>query len=58
MDLRYLGLKIEAEKIIVVGWSTGGTLATSLAWSSVQSGIKPPDAILALYCPTHYAAKN
>ncbi len=57
MDLKYPGLKIDVEKVIVVGWSTGGTLAMSLAWSSVQRGIKPPDAILAFYCPTNYLAE-
>lgn len=57
MDLKYPGLKIDGEKVIVVGWSTGGTLAMSLAWSSVQRGIKPPDAILAFYCPTNYLAE-
>ena len=57
LDLKYPGLNITGEKVIVVGWSTGGTLAMSLAWSSVQRGIKPPDAILAFYCPTDYHAE-
>ncbi len=56
MDLKYPGLKIDVEKIVVVGWSTGGTLAMSLAWSAGLKGIKPPEAILAFYCPTNYAA--
>lgn len=56
MDLKYPGLKIDVEKIVVVGWSTGGTLAMSLVWSAALKGIKPPDAILAFYCPTDYAA--
>ena len=57
MDLKYPGLKITGDRVIVVGWSTGGTLAMSLAWSSSQRGIKPPDAILAFYCPTNYHAE-
>ena len=56
LSLRYPGLRIEGDKVVVVGWSTGGTLAMSLAWTSVPRGIKPPDAILAFYCPTDYAA--
>ena len=54
MDLKYPGLKIDGEKVMVVGWSTGGTLAMSLAWSSLERGIRPPEAILAFYCPTDY----
>ena len=54
MDLKYPGLKITGEKAVVVGWSTGGTLALSLASSSVGRGIEPPDAILAFYLPTNY----
>ena len=56
MNLKYPGLKVDGERIIAVGWSTGGTLAMSLAWSSVERGLKPPDPILAFYCPTNYHA--
>ncbi len=56
-DIKHPGLKIDGEKVIVVGWSTGGPLAMSLAWSSVQRGIEPPDAILTFYCPTNYHAE-
>lgn len=37
-----------------VGWSTGGQLAMSLAWTSALRGVRPPEAILAFYCPTGY----
>ena len=33
MNLKYPDLKIDGENVIVVSWSTGGTLAMSLAWS-------------------------
>ncbi|EKG10413.1 Beta-ketoacyl synthase [Macrophomina phaseolina MS6] len=39
-----------AASVVAVGWSTGGTLAMSLAWTAPH----PPDAILAFYCPTDY----
>lgn len=39
-----------APAVVVAGWSTGGTLAMSLAWTAPT----PPAAILALYCPTDY----
>ncbi|KAK9414372.1 hypothetical protein SUNI508_11334 [Seiridium unicorne] len=46
--------KLDSARAVVVGWSTGGTLAMSLSWTSISRGIPPPDAILAFYCPTDY----
>lgn len=40
--------------VVAVGWSTGGHLAMTLAWTAASAGIAPPDAILAFYCPTDY----
>ncbi|KAI0408576.1 BcPKS19, polyketide synthase [Xylaria palmicola] len=48
------GLQIDGEKVVVVGWSSGGQLAMSLAWTAPQRGLQPPEAILAFYCPTNY----
>ncbi|GAP87780.1 putative thiolase-like protein [Rosellinia necatrix] len=48
------GLQIDGEKVVVVGWSSGGQLAMSLAWTAPQRGLRPPEAILAFYCPTNY----
>ncbi|KAK3940210.1 conidial yellow pigment biosynthesis polyketide synthase [Diplogelasinospora grovesii] len=45
---------VDAERVVAVGWSSGGHLAMSLAWTSVARGIEPPNAILALYCATDY----
>ncbi|KAK1674046.1 hypothetical protein BDP55DRAFT_613354 [Colletotrichum godetiae] len=45
---------LDRNRAVVVGWSTGGTLAMSLAWTSVPRGIPAPDAILVFYCPTDY----
>lgn len=47
-------VKINGDKIVVVGWSTGGHLAMTLAWTAPQRGLNPPNAILAFYCPTDY----
>jgi acetyl esterase/lipase len=47
-------LSIEPGKIAVLGWSTGGMLAMSLAWTAPEWGLPPPVAILAFYCPTDY----
>ena len=41
---------VDPERVVAVGWSTGGHLAMTLAWTTPR----PPTAILALYCPTDY----
>ncbi|RAQ98771.1 polyketide synthase [Stemphylium lycopersici] len=47
-------IPITGDRVVVVGWSTGGTLAMSLGWTAPSAGLPPPDAILAFYCPTDY----
>lgn len=47
-------VRINGEKVVCVGWSTGGHLAMSLAWTSIPKGVRPPDAILAFYSPSDY----
>lgn len=54
LKLTKTSVTVDAHRTVVVGWSTGGTLAMSLAWTSVPRGIKAPDAILVFYCPTDY----
>ncbi|KAJ5161072.1 Acyl transferase/acyl hydrolase/lysophospholipase [Penicillium capsulatum] len=48
------GIQIDGERVVVVGWSSGGQLAMSLAWTPLERGLRPPEAILAFYCPTNY----
>ena len=45
-----------SSSVVAVGWSTGATLAMTLAFTAPARNIKPPDAILAFYCPTDYQA--
>lgn len=47
-------LQIDGDKIVVVGWSSGGQLAMSLGWTAPQRGLRPPAAILVFYAPTDY----
>ncbi|KAI9683528.1 MAG: hypothetical protein M1822_006068 [Bathelium mastoideum] len=47
-------VRVNAEKVVYVGWSTGGTLATSTVWTNIAREMQPPDAILAFYCPIDY----
>lgn len=48
------GLQANGEKVVAVGWSTGGHLAMTLAYNAPQRGLRAPEAVLALYCPTDY----
>ena len=54
LSLKDSKIQIDPTRAVAIGWSTGGTLATSLAWTSRDRGLAPPDAILAFYCPTNY----
>ncbi|KXX79217.1 Conidial yellow pigment biosynthesis polyketide synthase [Madurella mycetomatis] len=46
-----LGFKVDATKVVAVGWSSGGHLAMSLGWTAREAGIEPPSAILSFYAP-------
>lgn len=52
------GVLVDPYRIVLVGWSTGATLAMSLAWTTLAAGIEPPNAILAFYGPSDYEAKG
>ena len=54
LTLARTDVHVDGERVVSVGWSTGGHLAMSLAWTSLPRGIRPPEAILAFYCPTDY----
>lgn len=54
LELRRSDIKVDGEKVVVIGWSSGGQLAMSLGWTAPQRGLKPPSAILAFYCPSDY----
>jgi len=54
LRLKRQDVLVDGGKVVTVGWSTGGTLAMSLACTSIPRGVRPPDAILAFYCPTDY----
>lgn len=51
---RTRGIVIDLENIIAVGWSTGGQLAMTTAWTTRGAGIPPPRAILSFYAPTDF----
>ncbi|KAL0938143.1 beta-ketoacyl synthase [Colletotrichum truncatum] len=54
ITLRNTNIKPDPDNIVVVGWSSGGQLALSTGWTAPERGLRPPNAILAFYCPTDY----
>ena len=52
--VRYKGITIDPDKTVVIGWSTGGHLAMTTAWTTKETGVKPPRAILSFYGPTDF----
>lgn len=47
-------IRPDGSRAVAVGWSSGGHLAMSLAWTAPARAIQPPEAILAFYCATDY----
>lgn len=52
------GITVDESKVLVMGWSTGATLAMSTAWTAPARGVAPPNAILAFYGPSDYEAPS
>jgi acetyl esterase/lipase len=57
LELERSDIQADGTKVVVIGWSTGGTLAMSMGWTAPARGIQPPEAILVFYCPTDYQAE-
>jgi len=57
LPLKRSDVHINGDRVVAVGWSTGGTLALSLGWTTPSAGLRPPEAILVFYCPTDYEDK-
>ncbi|KAL8803017.1 MAG: hypothetical protein Q9182_003443 [Xanthomendoza sp. 2 TL-2023] len=49
-------IKVDTSKIAVIGWSTGGHLAMTTAWTTLEAGIEPPNVILNFYGPSDLEA--
>ena len=49
------GIRLDIGNYVVIGWSTGGTLAMTTAWTLKSlSNVPSPAAILSFYCPVEY----
>ncbi|KAA8615013.1 polyketide synthase [Pyrenophora tritici-repentis] len=51
---RTKGILVDPERVVVIGWSSGGQLAMTTAWTTKSAGMKPPLAILSFYGPTDF----
>lgn len=49
-------ITVETENIAVIGYSTGGHLAMTTAWTTINAGFPPPTAILNFYGPSDMEA--
>ena len=54
LRLKRSDIRANGSQIVAIGWSTGGHLAMTLAWTAPAQAISPPQAILSLYSPTDY----
>lgn len=45
------GVVVDPTKVVVIGWSTGGHLATTLGWTTSALDTSPPTAVLCFYAP-------
>ncbi|KUI69905.1 Conidial yellow pigment biosynthesis polyketide synthase [Cytospora mali] len=54
LPLRRPDIRADGNRVVAVGWSTGGHLALTLGFTAPAHGIRPPDATLVFYCPSDY----
>ena len=55
---RQFGFNVDTQRIAVIGWSSGGHLAMSTAWTSLEASLKPPQVILSFYGPTDFESSG
>ena len=48
------GVTVDPTRVVAIGWSTGGHLAMTTAWTCEEVGQEPPSAILSFYGPTDF----
>ena len=51
------GVQLDADRVAAVGWSSGGHLAMTLAYTAPERDLKAPDVVLAFYCPSNFEAE-
>ncbi|KAF2008704.1 ketoacyl-synt-domain-containing protein [Aaosphaeria arxii CBS 175.79] len=48
------GIMVDSDRVVVIGWSTGGHLAMSLGWTTREACLPSPTAILCFYTPVDF----
>lgn len=48
------GVAVNGNKVVVIGWSSGGHLALSIGWTANMANITPPTAVLSFYAPVDF----
>ncbi|OOQ86839.1 polyketide synthase [Penicillium brasilianum] len=54
LNLQRPDIRPDGNKVVAVGWSSGGHLAMTLAWTAPARGLRAPEAVLSFYCATDY----
>ncbi|KAF2152735.1 hypothetical protein K461DRAFT_225874 [Myriangium duriaei CBS 260.36] len=56
--MKYSGpsVTVDSQRLLALGWSSGGQLAMTLGHTAKTRGIKPPDVILPFYSPSDLEA--
>lgn len=54
LQLARRDVNVDGSRVAAVGWSSGGHLAMTLAYTAPARGLKAPDSILAFYCPSNF----
>lgn len=55
---RNQGINVDPTKVVAIGWSTGGHLAMTTAWTCEEIGQEPPVAVLSFYGPTDFESEG
>ncbi|KAJ6173459.1 hypothetical protein N7485_006271 [Penicillium canescens] len=56
LDRARSDVQLDADRVAAIGWSSGGQLAMTLAYTAPARGLQAPDAVLAFYCPSNFEA--
>ncbi|GAB1210993.1 Non-reducing polyketide synthase trt4 [Aspergillus terreus] len=54
LQLKRPDIRPDGGNVVAVGWSSGGHLAMTLAWTAPARSVRAPEAILSFYSPTDY----
>ncbi|CAI7616619.1 unnamed protein product [Penicillium discolor] len=50
-------VQLDADRVTAIGFSSGGHLAMTPAYTAPERGLKPPGSVLAFYCPSNFEAE-